>query len=158
MAKKATKVKKTTSKKTTTSKTTSKRSSWPNSQDNSQDNTIAILIHLLNILTIFSGITWIVSLILWLVKRDESKFIDQEGKIWFNANISYLLYSIALFAIIAISIPLMIVLVGFITLPIAIVLIIGLTVLFLVESILAAIRIKDNQPPRQYYLAIEFLN
>ncbi|MFE8695848.1 DUF4870 domain-containing protein [Cytobacillus sp. FJAT-53684] len=47
-------------------------------------------------------------LVIWLLKKDESAYIDSHGKEYFNFIISYAVYSI-------ISMILMIVLIGFIT-------------------------------------------
>lgn len=49
----------------------------------------AMLIHLLQIVGI------LIPLILWLVKRDSSKFIDDNGKIVINWFLSCLIYAIA---------------------------------------------------------------
>ncbi len=54
---------------------------------NQDERTMAMLIHLLSLLTGFIG-----PLILWLIKRDQSRYIDFHGKECLNFNLSYLLY------------------------------------------------------------------
>lgn len=58
------------------------------------ERTMGMLIHLLSLLTGFLG-----PLILWLVKRQESTFVDFHGKECINFNLSMLLYSIILMAV-----------------------------------------------------------
>jgi len=74
-------------------------------------NTWAMLIHLSQ----FCGFAlpilgWIVPLILWLVKKDESAYIDTHGKIVLNWIISEFIYLIicALLVFVIIGIPLLI--------------------------------------------------
>lgn len=55
---------------------------------------MGMLIHLLSLLTGFVG-----PLILWLVKREESTFVDFHGKECINFNLSMLLYSLILLAV-----------------------------------------------------------
>jgi len=57
----------------------------------SDEKTMGMLIHLLAILTGFLGV-----IILWLVKKDESKFIDFHGRESLNFMVSMFLYSLAL--------------------------------------------------------------
>jgi hypothetical protein len=54
------------------------------------ERTLAILMH---VLAIFSG--FIAPLVLWLVKKDDSPFLDQHGKEALNFQISILIYGIA---------------------------------------------------------------
>ncbi|MBK1833810.1 DUF4870 domain-containing protein [Roseibacillus ishigakijimensis] len=74
---------------------------WPN-QD---DRTLAMLIHLLSLLTGFLG-----PLILWLVTRDRSPFIDFHGKESINNMITVTLISIALgiFSVVTLGIGLVV--------------------------------------------------
>ena len=58
------------------------------------DRTMAMLIHLLGLLTGFLG-----PLILWLVKKDQSKFIDFHGREALNFMITVFIYYIAFFAL-----------------------------------------------------------
>lgn len=75
---------------------------FPNVSQN--DKTIAMLIWILTIFTGFIG-----PLIIWLIKKDESEFINQQGKNYLNYAISYSVYLI-------ISYILTLVLIGFIPL------------------------------------------
>ena len=59
------------------------------SAESADAKTMAMLAHLLGILTFFIG-----PLVIWLVKKDESKFVDQQGKEALNWGI---MVSIALF-------------------------------------------------------------
>ncbi|PSL48588.1 hypothetical protein B0H94_104189 [Salsuginibacillus halophilus] len=53
------------------------------------DRTMAMLIHLLGIFTWFIG-----PLIIWLIKRDDSSFVDFHGKEAMNLHISIAIYNI----------------------------------------------------------------
>lgn len=53
------------------------------------ETTIAMVIWLLSFFTTFLG-----PLIIWVLKRDDSAFIDQQGKNYLNYLISYLIYTI----------------------------------------------------------------
>lgn len=50
------------------------------------DKTMAMLCHLLGIVTWFLG-----SLIIWLIKRDQSKFVDEQGKEALNFQLTLLI-------------------------------------------------------------------
>lgn len=54
---------------------------------------------------------FIASIVIWVIKREESDFIEDQGKLFLNFLISSAIYSL-------VSVILMIVLVGFILLPI----------------------------------------
>ncbi|HLO10852.1 MAG TPA: DUF4870 domain-containing protein, partial [Pseudoneobacillus sp.] len=73
-------------------------------------------------------------LIIWLIKKDQSSFIDYHGKEYFNFLISYTVYFI-------ISGLLMIILVGFVTTPI-------LGIMLLVYTIIAAIKAYEGNEYR----------
>ncbi|WP_338469527.1 DUF4870 domain-containing protein [Niallia sp. XMNu-256] len=64
---------------------------------------LAMLIYVSSFFTVFIG-----PLIIWLLKKDDSAFVDYYGKEYLNFLISYTVYSI-------ISTVLMVVLVGFLT-------------------------------------------
>ncbi|WP_428908393.1 DUF4870 domain-containing protein [Niallia sp. Krafla_26] len=64
---------------------------------------LAMLIYVSSFFTVFIG-----PLIIWLIKREDSLFVDYHGKEYFNFLISYSVYSIA-------STILMILLIGFLT-------------------------------------------
>jgi uncharacterized Tic20 family protein len=57
----------------------------PSGPTNDSERTMAMLLYLSG----FLG--WIWPLLIWLMKRKESKFIDYHGKQWLNYNITYLL-------------------------------------------------------------------
>nr|WP_227521991.1 DUF4870 domain-containing protein [Bacillus solitudinis] len=86
----------------------------------------AMLIYLLSFFTAIIG-----PLIIWLLKKDESELVDFHGKEYINFFISYSVYSI-------ISGILVIILIGFILLPI-----IGIAAL--VFTILAAIKAYEGE-------------
>jgi len=70
----------------------------------SQDERLlAMLIYVSSFFTVFIG-----PLIIWLIKKEDSPFVDYHGKEYFNFLISYTIYSI-------VSMILMIVLIGFLT-------------------------------------------
>lgn len=64
---------------------------------------LAMLIYLSSFFTVFVG-----PLIIWLIKREDSSYVDYYGKEYFNFLISYTVYTI-------VSTLLMIVLIGFLT-------------------------------------------
>lgn len=96
-----------------------------------------MVIHLASLVAGF-----IVPLILWLVKRDESAFIDAHGKEAMNWNISLIIYSI-------VSFVLVLVLVG-------IFLLLALMLADVVFSILAAVAANKGEYYR-YPMAIRFI-
>ncbi|WP_163581882.1 DUF4870 domain-containing protein [Gracilibacillus saliphilus] len=73
---------------------------------NSDERLFGMLIYLLSFFTAIIG-----PLIIWMIKRDESAFIDFHGKEYFNFFISFTIYSI-------VSGILVVVLIGFVLLPI----------------------------------------
>ncbi|HZW68050.1 MAG TPA: DUF4870 domain-containing protein [Pseudogracilibacillus sp.] len=72
----------------------------------SDDKLFATALYLLNFFTAILG-----PLIIWLLKRDTSAFIDYHGKEYFNLIITFFLYELA-------AIILMLVGIGFILVPI----------------------------------------
>ncbi|WP_018933093.1 DUF4870 domain-containing protein [Gracilibacillus lacisalsi] len=77
---------------------------------NSDERLFGMLIYLLSFFTAIIG-----PLIIWMIKRDESAFIDFHGKEYFNFFISFTIYSI-------VSGILVVLLIGFVLLPIVAVL------------------------------------
>jgi uncharacterized Tic20 family protein len=73
------------------------------------ERTMAMLCHLLGLLTGFVG-----PLILWLVKKDESAFIDHHGKEAVNFQITYY---IVFFGACVVIVPLCFVGIGFFLIP-----------------------------------------
>ena len=55
------------------------------------DKTMGMLVHLLGLLTGFVGV-----LIIWLIKKDSSKFVDYHGREALNFIISLFIYTVAL--------------------------------------------------------------
>jgi uncharacterized protein len=86
---------------------------------------MAALIYILSFFTVFIG-----PLVIWLVKKDESEFVDFHGKEYFNFLISYAVYGFA-------STILMVVLIGFVLAPIV-------GVLALVFTILGAVKAYEG--------------
>lgn len=107
------------------------------------DNSLAVVMHLLG----FAGFVFpfgniLAPLILWLVKRSESPFLDRVGKEVLNFQISYTIY-------VAVAGVLCFVLIGFLVLPI-----IGL--LWIIFMIIAAVK-TGNGESYSYPLTIRLL-
>ncbi|WP_075981980.1 DUF4870 domain-containing protein [Bacillus massilinigeriensis] len=90
---------------------------------------IAAAIYVVSFFTAFIG-----PLIIWLIKKDDSPFIDYHGKEYLNFLISYAVYSV-------ISVVLMLVLIGFI-----LIWVVGL--LAFIFTIIAAVKAYDGQTYR----------
>ncbi len=103
------------------------------------DRNMAMLCHLLSILTGFVG-----PLILWLVKKDESPFINHHGREALNFQITVLLASIVLFGL---TFALMFVFVGILLLP----LLIALPIAALVAEIMACMAANRGEWHRYPY-------
>ncbi|MGM0839714.1 MAG: DUF4870 domain-containing protein [Bacillota bacterium] len=87
---------------------------------------MAALIYILSFFTAFIG-----PLIIWLIKKDESEFVDYHGKEYFNFLISYAVYGL-------VSTILMVVLIGFVLAPVV-------GILALIFTILGAIRAYEGE-------------
>ena len=112
-----------------------------------EERDLALLMHLLAFFTGFVG-----PLILWIIKKDESPFLDQHGKGALNFQISFLLYS---FSIAVTIFVLMILTWGFgILLGFPVALLLG--ALYLVGCIMAAMQGNRGEPCK-YPLTIPFL-
>lgn len=107
-------------------------------QTTADDRSMAMLCHLLSI---FAGIFG--ALIMWLVKRDQSEFINMHGKEAINFQLT------AIIALI-VSVLLMIVIIGFFTF-------LAVIVLMYVFPIIACIKANNGEPYR-YPLTIRFLS
>jgi len=68
-----------------------------------EERVLAAILYVASFFTIFIG-----PLIIWLIKKNDSAFIDYHGKEYFNFLISYTVYTV-------VSIILMIVLIGILT-------------------------------------------
>ncbi len=69
------------------------------------DKTLVIVMHVLCLV----GFPILGPLIVWLIKKDQSPYLDAQGRELLNFQISYLIYAL-------ISIPLCAILIGFVTL------------------------------------------
>lgn len=98
---------------------------------------LATLIYVSSFFTVFIG-----PLIIWLLKKDESSFVDYHGKEYFNFLISYFIYSL-------ISGILIIILIGGILLGI-------IGILVFIFTILAAVKAYEGER-YQIPLVIRFL-
>ncbi|MDG0843572.1 DUF4870 domain-containing protein [Staphylococcus equorum] len=102
-----------------------------NQEPSSDDRLMGTLIYVLSFFT-----SLIVPLIIWLIKREDSPFIDKAGKNYFNFLLSYVIWSIV--ASIA-----MFIIIGFILLPI-------IAILNFIFTIVAAVKAyngEDYLPP-----------
>lgn len=99
----------------------------------SDDKVLAMLIFLLSFVTAIIG-----PLIIWLLKRNESAYIDYYGKEYFNMFISYFIYGL-------IAGLLMLILIGYL-------LAFVLSVMFVIFTIIAAIKAFNGE-----YYRIPFL-
>ncbi|BDS07919.1 hypothetical protein NT6N_29590 [Oceaniferula spumae] len=90
------------------------------------ERTMGMLMHLLGLLTGFIGI-----LILWLVKKDQSRFIDFHGREALNFMISMFLYTMSLLALALV--------VGVVTMGIGIMLIIPIIMLLSIGQIVCEV-------------------
>jgi uncharacterized Tic20 family protein len=108
-----------------------------------EDKTWGMLCHI----TGFSGYITILGfilgpLIIWLIKKDRSSFVDDQGKEALNFQISFLIYSV-------IAGFLCLILIGFILLPI-------IGILHIVFMIVASVKANDGVSYR-YPMTIRFL-
>lgn len=87
-----------------------------------QDTQLAMLMWVLALFTNFVG-----PLILWVMKKDESEYLDQQGKNYFNYAISYGIYG-------AVSFLLMLILIGYLTTFVLIVVCTVYTVLGIIST------------------------
>jgi uncharacterized Tic20 family protein len=103
----------------------------------------AMFCHLSAILTTYTlGMGFLGPLIVWVIKKDQSKYVDYHGKQALNFQLTVMIAEL-------ISIPLVCVVVGIFTL-------IGLAVFSLVMSIIAGVK-ANNGERYQYPLTIRFL-
>lgn len=92
----------------------------------SNDRTLALAIYLTSFFTAL-----IAPLIIWLIKKDESSFVDFHGKEYLNFFISYTVYTI-------VGSLLMLLLIGFIIVPI-------LGIMYFVFTIIAAVKAYNGE-------------
>ena len=115
----------------------------PNRKSN-DENIMAMLIYLLSLFTSIIG-----PLIIWLLKKDESKLVDRAGKNYLNYTISYIIWSIVLVVITFIGVFLIatdisfIIIIGFIITFIGILSIFAFSILSFVFTMSNIIMVKN---------------
>lgn len=75
---------------------------------NKEEKQWAMFIHLSTFIGYFTGLGFFVApLILWLIKKDSSEFVDKQGKESVNFQLSILIYSIifGILSVVLIGIP-----------------------------------------------------
>lgn len=97
------------------------------------DRTMAMLCHLLGMFTGFLG-----PLIVWLVKKDQSPFVDHHGRESLNFQLTILL---AMLALGSVTFVLMLVLVGFLLVPV----LAAIPIIALIFEIIAAIAAQRGE-------------
>lgn len=105
---------------------------------NAEQRTWAMFCHLAALSAFFTGIGMLLGpLIVWLIKKDEMPFVDDQGKEALNFNITMLLVAVVLgmFTLITLGIG------ALITVPLGI--LIGLV--WLIVTIVAAIKANDGE-------------
>lgn len=113
---------------------------------NKDNNTMAMLIYLLSLFTSIVG-----PLIIWLIKRSDSKLVDRAGKNYFNYVISYIIWSIALIIIMIIGYFFLLpqttalTIIGAIIIFIACLAIFALSILQFVFTIIACVKYMNGQ-------------
>jgi uncharacterized protein len=105
----------------------------PQAGPTEEEKTLGMLCHLLGILTGFVG-----PLILWLLKKDSSRYIDYHGREALNFQITLFIVMITLFFA---TMLLMIIFIGILLIPVLFVIII----LALVAEILAAVAAQKGE-------------
>lgn len=126
-------------------------------QPTQDERQMAVLLHLSSLLSfVFFGLGIIVPLIIYLMKKDESKLLEEHGKAVLNFNISYLIYTFLLGIAVTCSTLLIVFLIG---IPMLIVFGLLLTILGLAALVLAVIgAVKANDGELyDYPLVIKFL-
>lgn len=108
-----------------------------------EDRQIIMFTHLSQLLNLFTGFGGLIApLIIWLVKKDEIINLDEEGKKVLNFQITMLIAAI-------VSVPLMLILIGF-------VIIFAVGLLTLIFPIINAVKANNGQPT-SYPLSFKFL-
>ncbi len=98
-----------------------------------------------------NGLLWVAGpLILWLVKRNDHPFIDDQGKESVNFHLSLLIYALG---IVVVGVPTLIIGIGLVILIVGG---IALAIIQPVFSIIAAIQASNGMPYR-YPMTIRFL-
>jgi uncharacterized Tic20 family protein len=105
----------------------------PPAGPSSEDRTLAMLCHLLGLLTGFLG-----PLVLWLVKKDSSPFVDHHGRESLNFQLTLML---VMFALGMAMFILMFIFIGFLLIPVMAL----LGILALVVEIIAAVAAQNGE-------------
>ena len=117
------------------------------------ENSWALLIHLSALLHLlgatFPGANVVGPLVLWLIKRGDSAYLDDVGKRVLNFQISWAIYFAITWAAIGV---LVFVLVGFLLMPLAAI----LAIAWLVITIIGAIK-ESNRERFEFPWTIQFL-
>jgi uncharacterized protein len=101
----------------------------------SEERMWAMLCHLSSFLTIFPGANVIAPLVIWMIKRDSSPLVADQGKEVLNFQITMLiLYALMVACFISV-----------ILIPLGIILAVGLPLWHLVLTIIGAIKAYDGQ-------------
>jgi uncharacterized protein len=101
------------------------------------------LIHVLSFLNFgLAPLGYVVPLALWLINKDDSAYVRNQGRAWANARISYLLYYMVfgVLSFVVIGIPFLL----------------ATFVLDVVQTIKQAFRAKDGRPVTNYAMVIRF--
>lgn len=96
------------------------------SEPSSEDKLFGMLIFLLNFFTAIIG-----PLIIWLIKREDSPYVDHHGKEYFNLIISFFVYEL-------IAAASMFLLIGFVLVPIV-------SITFIVFIIIGAVKAYEGE-------------
>lgn len=111
----------------------------PTLEPTSNDKSLATIIH---ILAIFGSI--LIPAVIWLVKKDESRFIDEHGRAALDFQLSIIIYSIA------------VAILSFITCGVGAFLYIPLALFDIVGCIIVALAASDGKAPN-YPLSLNLL-
>jgi uncharacterized protein len=95
----------------------------PSSAVNQDEKILGIVMHVLCLI----GFPIIGPLVIWLMKKDQSAYLDSQGRELLNFQISYLLYGFVAFL-------LFFVLIGFVLLPVVVIATIILTIIGIVRA------------------------
>lgn len=110
------------------------------------DHTWALVLHLSALLHLlgatFPGANIVGPLVIWLIKKPQSPYLDEVGKRVLNFQISWAIYFAVLWLLVF-------ALIGFLLLPIA-------AIAWLIFVIVGAIK-ESNREPYQFPLTIQFL-
>lgn len=118
--------------------------------------TYAMLLHL-TALSVFLGIPGFIGpLIMWLVRKDQSPFIDAHGREAVNLQISLVLYAVGGFIVYVLLAIVTLGIGALLLLPFVIVGIIALVALGIVLPIIAAVKANGGQPYR-FPMTIRFI-